>query len=65
MTRFEYKQNDYYRYPTVYELNKEGVNGWEIVDIIYFKDEVFDDDECEYVYVDKIKIIFKRKIDEY
>ena len=65
MTRFEYKQNDYYKYPTVYELNKEGVNGWEIVDIFYFKDEVFDDDECEYDYIDKIKVTFKRKIDDY
>ena len=65
MKKFEYKQIDYIIYPTTDDLNKEGNDGWEIVDIFYFKDEVFDDDECEYVLEDKIKVTFKREINLY
>ena len=65
MRKFEYKQVNYNEYPVETDLNKEGINGWEIVDIFYFKDAVFDDDEYEYVLEDKIKVTFKREINEY
>ena len=65
MKNFEYKQIDYIIYPTTDVLNKEGSDGWEIVNVFYFTDEVFDDDECEYVLLDKIKVTFKREIDEH
>lgn len=57
MKKFEYKQKDYNTYPTDYELNKEGIWGWEIVDIFYFKDKI-----CEYILEDRFKVTFKREI---
>ena len=65
MKKFEYKQVDYNEYPIEIDLNKEGIDGWEIVDVFYFKDRIFDYDELGYILGDKFRVTFKREINEY
>lgn len=62
MKKFEYQQVEYDRFPSVEELNKEGVNGWEMIHVYTFKRGCFDSDlECYYakeIYM----VTFKREL---
>lgn len=62
MKKFEYKEIDYDKFPTIYELNQIGEEGWEMINVFQFQNKIFDYDICEYVLEDKIKITFKREI---
>ena len=62
MKKFEYQQVEYSKFPSPEELDKEGVDGWELIHVHIFKKEFFDC-ELEYYYSKKIyKATFKREI---
>ena len=62
MKKFEYRQIEYNDYPSTEELNKEGVDGWDLVHIFPTKKYGFDRDlECIYEK-DIYKTTFKREI---
>lgn len=62
MKKFEYQQVEYSQYPSIEELNKEGINGWEFVHIFPIRKRYFDS-ELEFYYTKEIyKVTFKREI---
>lgn len=62
MKKFEYQQVEYSHYPSLEELNKAGMNGWEFVHIFPTKRKYFDS-VLEYYYTKEIyKVTFKREI---
>lgn len=62
MKKFEYQQAEYSHYPSLEELNKAGINGWEIVHIFPIKKEYFHSEfEC-YCTKEIYKVTFKREI---
>lgn len=62
MKKFEYQQVEYDRFPSVEKLNKEGINGWEIIHVHTFKRDYFDSGlECYYTK-EIYKVTFKREL---
>ncbi len=62
MKKFEYNQVEYRKFPSTTELNKEGVEGWELVEI-HQEEKRFYDEDIAYLYTEKIyKATFKREV---
>lgn len=62
MKRFEYLQVEYSKYPTSEELNEEGMEGWELINIHQFKKEFFNN-ELEFYYDKTIYLVtFKKEV---
>ena len=61
MKKFEYFQVEYSKFPSASELNEEGANGWELIEI-HQEDKRFYDCEIESYYIQKIYLAtFKRE----
>ena len=61
MERFEYQQIEYSHYPSPEELDEEGIEGWELIDVFPTKKQFWNPD-LEYNYTKKIyKATFKRE----
>lgn len=62
MKKFEYLQVEYSDYPTAKELNEEGVEGWELIEIHQKERKNFYCEE-QTSYTQKIYLVtFKREI---
>lgn len=65
MRKFVYRQVEYSHYPSVEDLNFEGIEGWELIHIFHTEREQFDSYfECHYtkeVYIATFKREFFRK----
>jgi hypothetical protein len=62
MKKFEYQQVEYSRYPSIEELNKAGINGWEFVHIFPIRKRYFDLFLNSYYTKEIYKVTFKREI---
>ena len=60
--KIEYLQVEYSKFPSATELNEEGEDGWDLIEI-HQEDKRFYDCEIEYFYIQKIYLAtFKREI---
>ena len=60
--KFEYLQVEYSKFPSATELNEEGEDGWDLVEI-HQEEKRFYDCDIEYSYIEKIYLAtFKREI---
>ena len=62
MKKFEYQQVEYNHFPSVEELNKVGVNGWEMIHVYTFKINYFDKILESYYTKEIYKVTFKREM---
>ena len=62
MKRFEYQEVEYSTYPSPEELNEEGIDGWELIDIFTTKRQYFDADAECYFIKEIYLATFKREI---
>lgn len=62
MKKFEYLQVEYSKFPSPEELNKEGVNGWELIHVHIFKKRYFDSIIERYYEKEIYQATFKREI---
>jgi hypothetical protein len=62
MKKFEYQQIKYDSFPSVEELNKVGINGWEMIHVYTFKRKYFDAMLESYYTKEMCVVTFKREI---
>ena len=62
MKKFEYKQVEYSKYPSVEDLDKEGKEGWELIKIYQFKKTFYDSDVMMHYNQNIYLATFKREI---
>lgn len=62
MKKIEYRQIEYSHYPYPEELNKEGIDGWEVIHILPINREYFNSDLEFYYTKEMYKVTFKREI---
>ena len=61
MKKFEYLQVEYSKFPSASELNEDGVEGWELIEI-HQEDKRFYDWDIESYHIEKIYLAtFKRE----
>lgn len=62
MKKIEYQQIEYSHYPSTKELNEEGLDGWDLIQIFPTEKQFFYSDfECYYTK-EIYKATFKREI---
>ena len=62
MKKFEYLQVEYSKFPSATELNEDGAEGWDLVEI-HQEDKRFYDWDIESYYIEKIYLAtFKREV---
>lgn len=61
MKKYEYQQVEYNNYPSAEELNEEGMNGWELIQILHTKKTYYDSILSSYLKKDVYIATFKRE----
>lgn len=62
MKKIEYQQIEYSQYPSPEELNEEGIDGWDLIQIFPTKKQFFNSDFKCYYTKEIYKATFKREI---